>query len=103
MFLQERRIVAEVGVAAPDVETVARQEDTGHVAKPCVEQAVELFVGDEVVGQRTILGTQLFVGRLAPSGVAGQVELVVMRVRVRANELRPAAMALLLRGSTFTL
>ena len=44
VLLQERRIVAEVGVAAPDVEPAPRLQHAGHVAEPGVEQAVELLV-----------------------------------------------------------
>src|ERR1043166_4736660 len=36
VLLQERRIVPQVGVPAPDVETMARHQHSGDVAKPGV-------------------------------------------------------------------
>ena len=108
VLLQERRIVAEVGVAAPDVEPAARHQHAGDVAEPGIQQPVELFVGDEVVRQRPVLGPHLLAGRLGLLRMAGQVEALVMRGVLRLpSEPRtnsaPRAIALLLRGSTFTL
>ena len=51
--LQHRRVVGDVGVAAPDVEPASRHEHAGQVAEPGVEQRVERFVLDEVAGSDT--------------------------------------------------
>src|SRR5262249_37518550 len=48
--LQHRRVVATVGIAAPDIEGTTGYEDTRNVAKPGVQELVELRVGDKVVG-----------------------------------------------------
>src|SRR5262249_17878568 len=52
--LQVRWVVAQVGIAAPDVERPPRLQDPPHVPKPGVEQPVELLVGDVVVGQGAV-------------------------------------------------
>ena len=59
MLLQERWIVAAVGVATPDVEAAARDQHACNVSEPCVEQSIELIIGDEVIRKRTILGANL--------------------------------------------
>jgi DNA-directed RNA polymerase specialized sigma24 family protein len=50
VLLEERRVVAEVGVAAPDGEAAAGLQHAGQVAEPSVKQRVERLVRDEVVG-----------------------------------------------------
>src|SRR5688500_17008555 len=68
MFLQERRIVAEIRVATPDIERTTGCQHPGHIPKPGIEQPVELFVGDKVIGQGAILGAQLLLGWLGFAG-----------------------------------
>ena len=99
--LEHRRVVAAVGVAAPDVESPARFQHAGQVAEPGVQEAVELRFADEVVGQGPVLGPQLLSVGLAFLG--WRTTSSFWWCIVPANEDRPAAMALLLRGSTFTL
>ena len=99
--LQHRRVVRTVGVAAPDVEATTRHQHAGHVAEPGREQLVERVVGDEVVRQRPVLGPHLLLRRLGLLGMPREVEPLVMLCA--GERLRPAAMALLERGSTFTL
>ena len=79
MLLEEGRIVAEVGIAAPHVEPSPRQQHAGDVAEPRIEQPVELFIRDEIVRQGTVFGPQLLPRRLRLAGMAGQVEPLVMR------------------------
>src|SRR5207302_1766776 len=51
VLLQEWRIVAEVGIPAPNVEPATDLQHAGHVSEPGVEQFVKRFGGHEVVGQ----------------------------------------------------
>ncbi len=61
MLLQVRWIISTVCVAAPDVRHVAWQEHAGDVSEPSIQQPVELIIGDEVVCQWPILGSELLV------------------------------------------
>src|SRR6516164_4413704 len=57
--LERRRVVTDVGVAAPNEEGPARLQHLGDVAEPDPQQPVELYFRDEIVGQGSVLGTQL--------------------------------------------
>jgi hypothetical protein len=78
VLLQDRRIVGAVRISSPDVESTARFQNASHVPEPSREQLLERLVADEVVCERTVLGTQLLGGRLALRRVAGDVESLVM-------------------------
>src|SRR4051794_10122675 len=52
-------VIAAIGVTAPDVEAVAREQNAGDVAEPGLKKGVELAVADEVISQWPILGPQL--------------------------------------------
>src|SRR6516162_9718309 len=69
--LQHGRVVAQVSVPTPDIEGPAGLQDTREVAKPRMEQAVELLVTDEIIGQGAVLGPQLPGGRLGLLRVTG--------------------------------
>jgi hypothetical protein len=75
---EDRRIIAQVRVAAPDVGGVARRQHASDVPEPGVQQLVERLIRDEIVGQGTILGPQLLAGRLGLAGMPHYVELLVM-------------------------
>ncbi len=57
-----RRIIAAVGVAAPQVEAPPRQQGPGQVPEPGMQEFFKVGLGQKVVDQRAVLGTQLFVG-----------------------------------------
>jgi hypothetical protein len=59
MLLQIRRIVAEVGVPASDIEPSSWLEHPRRISEPRVEKFVESHVGHEVIGQWAIPGPQL--------------------------------------------
>ena len=79
LLLQERWVVRTVRVPAPDVEPPARDQHAGDVAEPGVEQAIELLVRHEVVGQRAVLGSQLLLRRLRFLRMPGHVHRLAMR------------------------
>lgn len=79
MLLEERGIVAEIGVAAPDVERAARSQDAGDVPEPGVEQSIERFIGNEVVRQRPVLGPKLSARRLRLLRMSGDIESLMVR------------------------
>lgn len=74
VLLQERRIVAEVGVTALDAKAAIRIQHAGHVPEPGIEQRVERHVGHEVVRQRLVFRPQLLAGRLRLFRVPREVE-----------------------------
>jgi hypothetical protein len=47
MLLEERWVVAAVGVPTPDVETATWIEHPSDVSKPRIEQSIELFVASQ--------------------------------------------------------
>ena len=82
VLLQERRVIAEVGVPAPDVESATRIQHACHVPEPGVEQHVELSsVTKSLASGRSLARIFLCVG-FAFSGSTLQVELLMVLVRV---------------------
>src|SRR5262245_36279243 len=73
-LLEYRRIVAAVGVTAPNVESPAGPKHPGQIAEPGTQQGVEFRIRDEVVGQRPVLGTQLLTCRFGFLRVPRQVK-----------------------------
>jgi len=85
--LDERcRIVGTVGVAAPQVEGPARPEHAGDIAEPAAQQQLEGVGRQEVVGQGPVLGPEPPRGRLGLGGVAGPIQLLVVRGRLEGAQ-----------------
>jgi len=63
--LEHGRVVAAVGVAAPDVEPAAGDQHPRDIAEPRLQEPVERLVGDEVVRQRIIKGVSKIFGEIA--------------------------------------
>ncbi|GIW78796.1 MAG: hypothetical protein KatS3mg105_0603 [Gemmatales bacterium] len=101
---QHRRVVAEVGIAAPDVERPAGFEHASDLTEPGVQHLVERIFRNEVVGQRPVLGPHLLAGLGRVGDAASHVERLVVhllrQVRVRA---KAGGDGVLERGSTLTL
>src|SRR5262249_62180671 len=57
-FFEGRRVVAEIPIASPEGETPARLQGPCQGPKPGPEQALELFLRDEIIDQRPVLGPQ---------------------------------------------
>src|SRR5262249_18700836 len=57
--LKHRRVVAEVAVAAPNIERATGKEHASEVSKPGIQQTVKLLLGDEVIGQGAVFGPHL--------------------------------------------
>jgi hypothetical protein len=83
VFPEKRREIPEVRVPGPAHEDVSRQQHAGHVAEPGVEQLMEVAIGEEVVGERPVLGPEFLRGRLRLVREALDIELLVVR---RAGE-----------------
>jgi hypothetical protein len=75
---QDGRIIGHIGVAAPDVEGATRLQYAGQVAKPRLQETVELSFRNEVVRQGTVFGPQFPMCGFGFLGMASQVELLVM-------------------------
>ena len=103
MRLQDRRVVAAVGVAAPDVEAAARLQARGPCCRTRRRAARRTPRRDtKSLASGRSLARSFLLRRLGLLGMPSEVELLVMR-RALERADRPAAMALLVRGSTFTL
>ena len=57
MLFEERWLVAAVGIAAPNVEATAWNKHSSDVAKPSVEQTIELVIRNEIICKRSSLGS----------------------------------------------
>ena len=88
---QRRRVVGHVGVAAPDVGRSARHQDAGGVAEPGAEHPFEGLVGDEVVGERSVLRAHLARRGLGLARVACEVERLVVALLGRGERREPRA------------
>src|SRR5712692_7473275 len=55
--LEHRRVVAAIGVAAPEIKGSSGLEHPRDVAEPGMEQSFDLLIGNEVIGQGPVLGT----------------------------------------------
>src|SRR5262249_25494784 len=78
-FFEGRRVVAEISIATPEEETPAGLEDPCQVPKPGPEQALELFLRDESIDQRPVLGAQLLVRGLGLRGMTPSIPTAVRR------------------------
>ena len=95
-------IIRDVRETSPDIEAATGFQDASDVAEPGFEQPIELFVRNEVIGQRPVLGSHLLraVLGLALAGleraVAGSDRVlaagfdlhVVRRIRIAKLNLR---------------
>jgi hypothetical protein len=79
-LLERRGVVAEVGVAAPDVERRARLHHPRGVGEPGQQHLVERFVADEVVLQRPVLGPHLLARLLRIGDAPSLVEALVVEL-----------------------
>jgi hypothetical protein len=84
--LQHGRVIGDVGVATPDVEAATAFEHARRVAHPSMEQAFKFWIQHKIVGERAVLGAELFRGRLDLVRMPRQGEfLVAGPVRERAQ------------------
>src|SRR5262245_55598619 len=76
--LEHRWIVGAVRIAAPNVESPSRQQHPRQVPEPGIEQLLKCLIGNEIVGERPVLGPQLLQRRFGFLGVACEVQTLVM-------------------------
>ena len=61
--LQDGWVVPAVGIAAPDIKGAPRQQYPGDISEPGCEHLIEGLFCHIVIGQRSVLGSHLLVGR----------------------------------------
>ena len=81
--LQRCWVVADVRIAAPDVEAPAWQQHARQIAEPGVQEIIEVRFREEIVGHRSVFGPKLLVGRFGllrmPAQIAAGVEPIILR------------------------
>ena len=81
MLFQVRRVIRAVRIPAPDIEPPAREQDASDIPEPGIQEAIELGIGDEVIGEGPVFGPQLLASRFGLLGMPGQIERLMMRLR----------------------
>ncbi len=76
--LQDGWVVPTVGIAAPDIKRASRQQYPGNVSEPGCQHLIERLFGHIVIGQRSVLGSQLLMGRFDLRWMPDRIETLVM-------------------------